>query len=118
VARLNWFWIGVQLLVPTIAGGLAAWPFWRTDQPIAGNLAGSVIMFGSALTLMMREHVEIDRAVRQCLDQGFTCWPEPGGFMRLAIYASIGMFQVIALFTVSLRVEATRRRRGYDPEWR
>jgi hypothetical protein len=76
------------------------------------------VLFGSAFALIMREHVEIDRAVRECLDQGFTCWPDPSAFTRFAIYASIGMVEVIGLFTLSLRVEAKRRRRGYDPQWR
>jgi hypothetical protein len=115
---LNWFWIGVQLIVPTIAGLLVAWPLWRTDQPVFGNLAASIVLFGSAFALIMREHVEIDRAVGRCLGQGFTCWPDPSAFTRLAIYACIGMSQVIAVFALSLRVEAKRRRRGYDPQWR
>lgn len=115
---LNWFWIGLQLIVASTAGWLVAWPLWRKDQPIFGNLAGSIIMFGTAFALIMREHVEIDRTVRQCLEQGYTCWPEPSAFTRFAIYASIGMFEVIALFTLSLTVEAKRRRRGYDPQWR
>jgi hypothetical protein len=115
---LNWFWIGLQLIVPSAAGLLIAWLFWRIDQPIFGNLAGSSVPFASAFALIMREHVEIDRAVQRCLDQGYTCWPEPGAFTRFAIYASIGMLEVIALFTLSLSVEAKRRRRGYDPQWR
>jgi hypothetical protein len=115
---LNWSWIGLQVIVPSALGLLVAWPLWRNDQPIFGNLAGSVVMFGSAFALIMREHVEIDRTVRQCLDQGFTCWPEPSAFTRFAIYAFIGMFEVIALFMLSLSVEAKRRRRGYDPQWR
>jgi hypothetical protein len=115
---LNWSWIGLQLIVPSLVGLLVAWPFWRRDQPIFGNLAGTAVLLGSAFALIMREHVEIDRAVRQCLDQGFTCWPNPSAFTRFSVYASIGMFEVIALFTLSLSVEAKRRRRGYDPQWR
>ncbi len=118
MSGLSWFWIGLQLAMPPAVGWLIAWLFWRIDQPIFGNLAGSGVLFGSAFALIMREHVEIDRAVRQCLDQGFTCWPEPSAFTRFAIYASIGMLEVIALFASSLSVEAKRRRRGYDPQWR
>lgn len=118
MAGLNWFWIGLQVIVPSIVGWFVAWLFWRIDQPIFGNLAGSVVPFGFAFALIMREHVQIDRAVQQCLEQGFTCWPEPSAFTRFAIYASIGMVEVIALFTLSLSVEAKRRRRGYDPPWR
>jgi hypothetical protein len=115
---LSWFWIGLQLTAPPTVGWTIAWHFWRIDQPIFGNLAGSAVLFASAFALIMREHVQIDRAVRQCLDQGFTCFPEPSAFTRFAIYASIGMLEVIALFASSLSVEAKRRRRGYDPQWR
>jgi hypothetical protein len=115
---LSWFWIGLRVTAPPIVGWTIAWLFWRIDQPIFGNLAGSAVLFASAFALIMREHVQIDRAVRQCLDQGFTCFPEPSAFTRFAIYASIGMLEVIALFASSLSVEAKRRRRGYDPQWR
>ena len=64
------------------------------------------------------ERVELDRAAQACLDQGFVCWPEPAAFTRDAIYAFIALLEVIVLFSVSLRVEAKIRRRGYDPEWR
>ena len=33
-----------------------------------------------------------------------TCWPEPSAFTRFAIYAFIGLFQVILLFTPALQV--------------
>lgn len=118
MSGLNWHWIGLQLVVPSIAGFLVAWPLWLKEQPIFGNLAGTVVLFGSAFALIMREHTEIDFAVRQCLDQGFTCWPEPSAFTRFATYAFIGLLQVIALFAISLRVETRVRRRGYDPQWR
>lgn len=118
VSELNWFWITVALTVPTLSGALIAYPLWRSGQPILGNLAGSVVVFGAALALMLREHVELDRVVRGCLDQGFTCWPKPSAFVHLAIYAFIGLFEVIVLFSVSLRVETRLRRRGYAPEWR
>ena len=115
---LSWRWIVLQALAPPVAGLLAAYPFWRKEQAIFGNLAGTAIIFSAAFALILREHTEVDRVVRACLDQGFTCWPDPGAFTRFAVYAFIGLFEVIALFTISLRVEATRRRRGYDPEWR
>lgn len=115
---LHWSWIALQIVAPTLLGWLAAWPFWRKGQPIFGNLAGSAIMFGTAFALIMREYTEIDRAVGVCLEQGYTCFPEPSAFTRFAIYASIGMIEAIALFTISLSAEARYRRRGYDPQWR
>jgi hypothetical protein len=115
---LNWFWIAVALTVPALAGGLVALPLWLKSEPIFGNLAGTTVVFGAAMALIMRESVELDGAARRCLDQGFVCLPDPSAFSRYAIYAFIGLLEVIVLFSVSLRVEAKIRRRGYDPEWR
>ena len=114
----NWFWIGVAAVAPVFAGILVAYPIWRMNQPILGNLAGSAVIFAVAIALIMREHVELDRQVQACLKQGFTCWQDPSAFMRYAVYAGIALLQVMALFSLSLRVEHRLRRRGYDPEWR
>jgi hypothetical protein len=118
VVGLNWFWILFAVVVPPLAGGAVAYPIWRTGQPIFGNIAGSAVVFAAAVALIMREHVELDRMVQSCLDHAVTCWPEPSAFTRYAIYAFIGLFQVIVLFTISIRVETALRRRHYDPEWR
>ena len=115
---LNWSWILFAVLVPPLAAGAVAYPVWRTGQPIFGNIAGSAVIFAAAIGLIMREHVELDRVVQSCLDRGTTCWPDPSAFTRFAIYAFIGLVEVIALFTVSVRVESALRRRHYDPEWR
>jgi hypothetical protein len=118
VNELNWFWIAVALTGPALLGGLVAFPLWLKGEPILGSLAGTAVIFGAAIGLIMRERVELDRAAQACLDQGFVCWPEPAAFTRYAIYAFIALLEVILLFSVSLRVEAKIRRRGYDPEWR
>jgi len=118
VTNLNWLWISFALTVPPIAGVLVAYPVWRMGQPIFGNLMGAVIIFGSAIALIMREHVELDRVVQACLDRGTTCWPEPSAFTRFAIYAFIGLIEVIGVFLLSLKVETNLRRRLYAPEWR
>lgn len=118
MTSLNWFWIAIALTVPGLAGALIAYPFWRTGQPIFGNIVGSVIVFGTAIGLIMREHVELDRVVQACIERGVTCWPEPSPFTRYAIYAFIALFQVMALFTISIRVDQSRRRQPYAPEWR
>jgi hypothetical protein len=114
----NWFWIAVAASGPAVGGLMVAYPIWRLNQPILGNLAGSAVIFGIAIALIMREHVTLDRLVQACLSQGFTCWPDPPAFTRYAVYAGIALMQVMALFSVSLRVEHRLRRRGYDPEWR
>ena len=116
--ELNWFWIALALTAPPLVGGLVALPLWLKGEPIFGNLAGTAVIFGAALVLILRERVELDRLAQRCLDQGFVCWPEPSAFTRYAIYAFIGLFEVIVLFSLSLRVEAKIRRRGYAPEWR
>jgi hypothetical protein len=115
---LSWFWIGIALLVPPVVAFLAAYPLWNMGQPIFGNIFGTIILFGAAIGFIMREHVELEKIVKKCIDDGATCWPEPSAFARFAIYAFIGLFQVIALFMVSLKVETHVRRRGYAPEWR
>jgi hypothetical protein len=118
VNELSWFWIALALTVPPVAGGLIALPIWLKGQPILGNLAGTAVIFGAAIALIMREHVELQLLAQRCLDRGQLCWPEPSAFARYAIYAFIGLFEVIVLFWVSLPVEQRIRRRGYDPEWR
>ena len=108
----------MAMTVPGVVGGLVAWPIWLKGEPIFGNLAGTAVVFGSAVGLILRERVEIERLTLQCLDQGYTCWPDPSAFTRYAIYAFIALFEVMILFSVSLKVEEKVRRRGYAPEWR
>jgi hypothetical protein len=117
VNTLSWFWIAFAVAVPPVLGGLAAFPLWLKGESILGNIAGTIVVFGAAVALILRERVQLDRITQACLDQGFTCWPEPSAFARYAIYAFIGLFEVIVLFSVSLKVEARLRRRGYAPEW-
>ena len=117
--QLNWLWIGVQAIAPPLVGGLIALPFWRKDQAIFGNIFGTVVIFGSAFALIMREHIELDVLIRQCFDSGQQiCSPEPSAFARFAVYSFIALFQVMALFSLSLKVDEKTRRRGYAPEWR
>jgi hypothetical protein len=118
VEGLSWFWIVFEATIPPILGWLVALPLWLRDQPILGNVAGSMVIFGAAFALIMREHIELDRLTSACLDAGRICFPHPEAFTRFAIYAFIAMIAVIVLFTVSLSVEQRRRRRGYDPQWR
>ena len=115
---LSWRWIALMLTGPPVAGVLAALPAWRQAQMILGNITGTVVIFGSAIALIFRERVELEMLSRQCLDAGFVCWPQPAAFTRYAIYAFIGLFEVFALFAVSLRVEEKIRNRRYAPEWR
>lgn len=117
--QLNWYWITIALIVPPLAGALVAFPFWRKEQAIFGNIFGTVLIFGSAFAFIMREKVALDRLIQQCVEAGQEiCSPEPSPFARFAVYAFISLFQVILLFSLSLKVDEKVRRRGYAPEWR
>jgi hypothetical protein len=118
MAGLNWNWIVVMALAPLPVAVLVATAVWRRNEMILGNIAGAAVIFGTGLVLIMREHAELDIVVQGCLDRGVTCWPEPAAFTRYAIFATLALVEVIALFVVSLRVEARRRNQGYAPEWR
>lgn len=114
----NWFWIAMAATVPFPAALLVAWPLWRARQPILGNIAGTAVLFAAGFAAIFREHIELDRIVQACLDGGTVCWPEPSAFTRFALYASIAMIEVFALFSLSLKVEDRIRRRDYAPQWR
>jgi len=105
-------------LVPLPVAVMAARPVWRRSEVILGNIAGAMVIFATSLALILRERVEVDTVVQACLDRGTTCWPQPDAFTRYAIFAAIALVEVIALFALSLRVEARQRNRGYAPEWR
>jgi hypothetical protein len=115
---LSWYWIAIEATVAPIVGFLVALPLWFKDQPILGNIAGTVVIFGTAFSLILREHIQIEAMVGKCLDEGVPCFPHPEAFTRFAVYAFIALFEVILLFLYSLRVERQRRNRGYDPQWR
>jgi hypothetical protein len=118
IDQLSWNWIAFLAIVPPIFALLIAYPIWRTGEAILGNVAGSVVLFGAGFAMIWREHIALDRVVQACLDAGTTCWPEPSAFTRFGIYAFIALFEVFALFTLSLRIEERFRRRDYAPEWR
>jgi hypothetical protein len=115
---LDWYWITIMATVPLVLGHLVAYPFWRRNQAIFGNIIGTAVIFASAFAMILREHAITDRLVQRCLDEGTTCWPEPSAFTRYAIYAFIALVEVILLFSLSLRVEERVRSRNYAPEWR
>jgi hypothetical protein len=118
VNQLSWFWIALELTVAPLVGGLVALPLWFKRQPILGNLTGTAVIFGAAIGLIMREHVQLLQAAEHCLDLGFVCSADPTAFTRYAIYAGIALGEVMVLFYLSLGVESRIRRQGYDPEWR
>lgn len=115
---LSWTWIGLQALVPFVIALIVAYPFWRKGHPIFGNLVGTIVLFGAAFALIMRERIELDRIATRCFDQGYYCFPVPSAFARFAAYSAIALLQVFILFYLSIRVEEWQRSRGYAPEWR
>ena len=116
---LSWRWIAIMVIVPLPVAMLAASPVWRRRETILGNILGSVLIFGTAFALIFRESVVLDAARQSCFAAGgVVCWPTPSAFVRYAIYASIGLAEVIALFVTSLGVERRMRERDYAPEWR
>ena len=117
MAGLNWFWISIMATAPWMVAVLLALPFWRSRQMTFGSIVGTAVIFGTALGLILREYVEIDRIAQDCLDAGTTCFPSPSAFTRFAVYAFIGLLEVFALFIVSLKMEERWRRRDYAPEW-
>jgi hypothetical protein len=115
---LSWFWIVGQVAVPAGVGLLLAYPFWRKGGMIFGNIVGTALIFGTAFGLILREAWALDRMTQECLEIGLTCFPDPAAFTRFAIYAFVGLFEVFALFSISLVFEARVRRRDYSPQWR
>ena len=103
--------------VPGVVAVLLAFPFWRSRQMTFGSIIGTSVIFGTAMGLILREYVELDRITQDCLDAGTVCFPNPSAFTRFAIYAFIGLLEVFALFLFSLKFEERRRRRDYAPEW-
>ena len=115
---MNWNLIAFAAIVPTIVGLLVAIPFWRKRQSTFGSLIGTVVIFGTAVGLILREYVELDRITNACLDAGTPCFPTPSAFTRFAIYGFISLIEVFFLFYTSIVVEERIRSRDYDPEWR
>lgn len=95
-----------------------AWPFWRKNEIIFGNIVATALIFATGFGLIWREYVVIDRITKACLDQGYVCWPQPSAFTRFAIYGFIALVEVFAVFSFSLWFEERRRSRDYDPQWR
>jgi hypothetical protein len=118
VTELNWHYIALALAVPPVVGLLVAFPFWWKGRMTFGNIVATGIVFGSSIGFILREYAQIERLTEECLDAGTMCWPVPSAFTRFAIYAFIGLVEVIVLFSLSIFVEERARRRQYAPEWR
>ena len=119
MSDLSWPWIILMMVAPLPAAVLSATPMWRRRETILGNIAGTMIIFATAFALIFRESAALDALRQACFDAGMVvCWPTPSAFARYAIYASIGLVEVVSLFVLSLTVERRLRERDYAPEWR
>ena len=118
LTTLHWEWIAVMATAPFAIALVVAWPIWKLQEPILGNLAATAVIFAAAFALILRENTEISRLTLQCYDAGYVCRAEPSSFIRFAIYAAIGLVEEMAIFLTSLRVERRMRTRGVAPEWR
>ena len=116
--HLHWRYIALAAVLPPAVGLIVAFPFWRKRRMTLGNIFAAAIIFATSIGLILREYAELDRITTECLDAGIPCFPVPSAFTRFAIYAFIGLLQVIALFSLSLIVEDRIRRKDYAPEWR
>jgi len=119
MTELSWTWIAVMAVAPLPLGTLLALPVWRRREFILGNIAGTVVIFGTAFALIFRESAMLTILRQQCFDAGgVVCWPVPSAFTRYTIYAVLGLVEVVALFLFSLTVEKRLREQDYAPEWR
>jgi hypothetical protein len=119
VYGLSWGWIALMAASAPLVALPVAWLAWRESQMILGNLAGTAVIFAGALAVITRERVEIDRFQQACVEAGvLNCLVDPSPFTRFAVYSFVALFEVIALFLWSLRVERRQRNRRYAPEWR
>src|SRR5581483_5006564 len=67
---LNWFRIGLMVFAPMPFAILVAIPLWRRTEPILGNLAGTAVIFGTAIVLILKESIELDQLTNDCLESG------------------------------------------------
>ena len=75
--RLSWSWIALMALGPLIVAPLLASLAWRKNEMILGNVAGTIVIFGTAMALIFRESFVLDALVRPSLEAGYVCAPRP-----------------------------------------
>ena len=115
---LSWHWIALQATAPVPVAFLVAWAFWRGSNPMIGNIIGTGVVFIATVSAIGREYLALQALRRRCIEQQIPCPIHPDAFTRFAVYGFIGMFQIAALYAVSLWVEERTRRRNFSPEWR
>jgi Na+/proline symporter len=115
---VNWLSVAIMVFAALPLAVVLATPLWRRNEGLLGNLAGTGVIFGTAVVLILRESAESDAVTSHCLEAGLTdCFPS-GTFTRYATYAFIGLAEVIVLFLISIAAERRMRERDIAPEWR
>ena len=117
--EINWTSVAIMVFVALPLALFVARPLWRRNEGLLGNLAGTGVIFGTAIVLILKESAESDSFTAACIDAGSTdCFQSSNPFTQYAIYAFLALAEVIALFLISIAVERRIRNRGYAPEWR
>ena len=86
MSDLNWFWIGFELLVPSLLGLLAAYPVWVRGEPIFGNLVGTAVIFAAAIGTPSSASAWTQIAWHKRTNAGSSA--HQSGALRATVYAS------------------------------
>jgi hypothetical protein len=112
VVPISALWIAVAVVVPLVAGLLAAWPLWRRRvRDEMGAIVGAGVILLCVVSLVAREYGEVAAVTARCIEAEIGCRFTPKPFTRYAIYGGIGMAQVFVLFVAGLSIEERLRRR-------
>jgi hypothetical protein len=120
---MDWRWVMLALVLPTILGVLVALPvWWKGKEPIVGGMLGLFPVAVATVAFIGREYIELERFNQECrrlLDSNIICrQASPEAFTRFGIYCFIGLLQAVVLFSLSLWVEGRRQRRAFAEGWR
>ena len=115
---MNWYWIGVAIVVPTALGFLTAWPLWRHGLGTFGSAAGASVIFICGAIFIGREYTELERMSEACIEAtGYDCLFSPSAFTRFAVYAGIALFEVFFLFDRGISADRRAYRKQFPSEW-
>jgi hypothetical protein len=116
---VNWYWITIALIGPTLLGLLVAWPLWRMGHGTFGSTVGASIIFMCGAALIGREYTELQRLSEACVEAtGYECIFSPSAFTRFAIYAGIALVEVFFLFDRGIAADRRAYRKRFPSEWK
>ena len=115
---MNWYWIAIALVVPTLLGLLVAWPLWRMGYGTFGSTVGASIIFMCGAVFIGREYTELEKLSEACVEAtGFDCIFSPSAFTRFAVYAGIALLEVFFLFDRGIAADRRAYRKKFPSEW-